>query len=174
MVTHDTGTSGSYKTFIAETPGFSYFAITGKIKGASTPATNSSNTSAAANQTDNSTTSNNTSVTLSTISSNTTSQNNGAVSGARSIFGDTKTSLVAFIVIIIAVVVVLVFHEKLKINLPSKLKFGGGAPKFYAGQKTQSSGHKYNFNPSEVKKAELVYKPQQKEQKVKYEYKPKK
>ncbi|MFH1472323.1 MAG: PGF-pre-PGF domain-containing protein [Nanoarchaeota archaeon] len=168
LVTHHTGTSGSYTTYLAETPGFSYFAIAGNTKSLTVPAAPVTNTTTT-NVTLES--SNNTSITLSTLSSNSTSQNNETISTGDA-SSSTRSYVTAFIVIIIAVVVMLIFREKLKIKFPEKLKVS--VPKFYAGQKAQTPGHKYTFNASEVKKAELVYKPQPKEEKVKYAYKPKK
>lgn len=152
--THYISTSGGFATYLAETPGFSYFAIVGNPKSAPKPPavptvvhptsyniTNQSNPS-------------------SNASFNITAQNNNSTSIKETV-SDSTSSLIFIIIAAFVIISALVYYNK--------------KPKS-AISTAFSKKPAYTFKQQSEKKnvGDLVYKAPPKEEKVKYAYKPKK
>jgi len=152
--THYISTSGGFATYLAETPGFSYFAIVGDPKSAPKPVTvppvvppTSYNITNQSNPSSN-------------ASFNITAQNNTSTSIEETVSGSTS-SLIFIIIVVIVIISALVYYNK-KPKLGTSTSFSK-KPAYTFKQSLENKGG-----------SDLVYKAPPKEEKMKYSYKPKK
>ncbi len=131
------GSTSAWIYYVADTPGFSYFAVSAQAKQQAPPPP-SVPTQIAGNVSGN-------------ITSNATAPANNSTASESSASSKSKTLAAFLIIVILFVVSALIYKAKPKLNTASL----------------------YGFKPSQAKKGDLVYKPPEKKEKVKYAYKPK-
>lgn len=153
--THYISTSGGFATYLAETPGFSYFAIVGNAKSAPQPPA----TAPAPPPTSNNIT--NQSNPSSNASFNIAAQSNNSTSIEQTVSESTSTGPLIFIIIAAVVILsALVYYNK---KPKSESSTAISKKPLYTFKHFENNGG-----------GDLVYKAPPKEEKVKYEYKPKK